>query len=103
MRWVRFERVASTRPCAKHLLELPSPGAVLRRKACQRPSGRRIAGDCHVRVVRRKQADRKSISHRKEVWEAALIEGLVTDVPVTDEEGGQILPKGYHVKRVDEP
>jgi hypothetical protein len=33
----------------------------------------------------------------KEVWEAALIEGLVTDVPVADEAGGQILPKGYHV------
>ena len=39
----------------------------------------------------------------KEVWEAALIEGLVTDVPVADEEGGQILPKGYRVKPVDEP
>jgi hypothetical protein len=39
----------------------------------------------------------------KEVWEAALIEGLVTDVPVADEEGGQILPKGYQVKPVDEP
>jgi hypothetical protein len=39
----------------------------------------------------------------KEVWEAALIEGLVTDVPVADEECGQILPKGYHVKPVDEP
>jgi len=39
----------------------------------------------------------------KEVWEAALIEGLVTDVPVADEEGGQILPKGYHVKPIDEP
>ena len=25
----------------------------------------------------------------KEVWEAALIEGLVTDVPVADEESGQ--------------
>jgi hypothetical protein len=25
---------------------------------------------------------------KKEVWEAALIEGLVTDVPVADEEGG---------------
>ena len=37
----------------------------------------------------------------KEVWEAALIEGLVTDVPVADEEGGQILPNGYHVKRVE--
>jgi hypothetical protein len=39
----------------------------------------------------------------KEVWEAALIEGLVTDVPAADEEGGQVLPKGYHVKPVDEP
>jgi hypothetical protein len=38
----------------------------------------------------------------KEVWEAALIEGLVTDVPVADEEGGQILPNGYHVAKVDE-
>ncbi|OAF10022.1 hypothetical protein AYJ54_12635 [Bradyrhizobium centrolobii] len=39
----------------------------------------------------------------KEVWEAALIEGLVTDVPVADEEeGGRILPIGYHVQRLDE-
>jgi hypothetical protein len=38
----------------------------------------------------------------KEVWEAALIEGLVTDVPVADEEGGQVLPAGYHVRRVDD-
>ncbi|MDF0579832.1 hypothetical protein [Bradyrhizobium yuanmingense] len=38
----------------------------------------------------------------KEVWEAALIEGLVTDVPIADEEGGHILPAGYHVERVDE-
>ncbi|MDF0492128.1 hypothetical protein [Bradyrhizobium yuanmingense] len=38
----------------------------------------------------------------KEVWEAALIEGLVIDVPVADEEGGHILPAGYHVERVDE-
>lgn len=30
----------------------------------------------------------------KEVWEAAQIAGLVTDVPVADEEGGQILPSG---------
>jgi hypothetical protein len=36
----------------------------------------------------------------KEVWEAALIEGLVTDVPVADEEGGQILPAGYRVQKV---
>jgi len=38
----------------------------------------------------------------KEVWEAALIEGLVIDVPVADEAGGQILPKGYHVAEVNE-
>jgi len=36
----------------------------------------------------------------KEVWEAALIEGLVTDVPVADEEGGQVIPAGYHVEHV---
>lgn len=39
----------------------------------------------------------------KEVWEAALIEGLVTDVPVADEEGGQVIPSGYHVSKVDGP
>ena len=38
----------------------------------------------------------------KEVWEAALITGLVTDVPVADEEGGQVLPAGYHVERVED-
>lgn len=38
----------------------------------------------------------------KEVWEDALIEGLVTDVPVADEEGGRLLPAGYRVKQVDE-
>jgi len=27
----------------------------------------------------------------KEVWEAEMIERLVTDVPVADEEGGQIV------------
>ena len=39
----------------------------------------------------------------KEVWEAALIEGLVMDVPVADEEGGQVIPKNYHVAKVEEP
>ncbi|MBR0905335.1 hypothetical protein [Bradyrhizobium liaoningense] len=38
----------------------------------------------------------------KEVWEAALIEGLVTDVPVADAEGGSRLRPGYHVAQVDE-
>jgi hypothetical protein len=36
----------------------------------------------------------------KEIWEAALIEGLVLDVPVADEEGDQVLPNGYHVIKV---
>ena len=39
----------------------------------------------------------------KEVWEAALIEGLVMDVPVADEEGGQVIPSGYHVGKVEQP
>lgn len=38
----------------------------------------------------------------KEVWEAALIEGLVIDVPVADEEGGQVIPGGYHVVKVEQ-
>ncbi|MBR0715524.1 hypothetical protein [Bradyrhizobium liaoningense] len=41
------------------------------------------------------------LTTEKEVREAALIEGLVTDVPVADEEGGRILPAGY-VERLDE-
>ena len=44
----------------------------------------------------------KAFPTEKEVWEAALITGLVTDVPVADEEGGQILPSGYHVERVED-
>ena len=36
----------------------------------------------------------------KQVWEAALIEGLVTDVPLADEESGQVIPVGYHVEHV---
>jgi hypothetical protein len=39
----------------------------------------------------------------KDVWLAALEEGLVTDVPVADEAGGRVLPPGYHVQRMDEP
>jgi hypothetical protein len=38
----------------------------------------------------------------KEVWKAALTEGLVMDVPVADEEGGQVLPRGYHVAKLEE-
>jgi hypothetical protein len=35
----------------------------------------------------------RTFASEKEVWEAALIDGLVTDVPVADETGGQILPR----------
>ncbi|MCA6098902.1 hypothetical protein [Bradyrhizobium australafricanum] len=41
----------------------------------------------------------RSFATEKEVWEAALIDGLVEDVPVADELGGQILPAGYRVER----
>jgi hypothetical protein len=34
-----------------------------------------------------------------EVWKQALESGLITGVPVADE-GGQVLPPGYHVKEV---
>lgn len=37
----------------------------------------------------------------KEVWEAALIEGLVTDVPVADADDSNILPNGHHVEQVE--
>ena len=39
----------------------------------------------------------------KEVWEAALIEGLVMDGPVADQEGGQVVPKNSPVAKVEEP
>ena len=38
----------------------------------------------------------------QEAWQAALREGLVADLPVADEAGGQDLPPGYHVEKVDE-
>jgi hypothetical protein len=28
--------------------------------------------------------------------------GLISDLPVADERGGQVLPRGLHVKRVTE-
>jgi hypothetical protein len=36
------------------------------------------------------------------VWKQALASGLVPDVPVADEAGGQVLPAGYHVQEVRE-
>jgi hypothetical protein len=37
-----------------------------------------------------------------DVWKEALWAGRISDLPVADEEGGQVLPRGLHVKRVDE-
>jgi hypothetical protein len=37
---------------------------------------------------------------QKDVWMRAIATGLVSDVPVADEEGGQVLPIGHHVKKV---
>jgi hypothetical protein len=36
-----------------------------------------------------------------EVWRDALRSGLIADLPVVDEAGGQVLPRGYHVGRTD--
>lgn len=56
-------------------------------------------GGTHVRAVWRRQAG-NPFPTEKEVWEAALIEGLVIDVPVADEESGQVITAGYHVEHV---
>lgn len=37
-----------------------------------------------------------------EVWKQALEVGLISDLPVADEEGGQVLPPGLQVRKVDE-
>jgi hypothetical protein len=35
-----------------------------------------------------------------EVWKHALDDGLISDIPVADEAGGQVLPARYHVKEI---
>ncbi len=37
-----------------------------------------------------------------EVWQQVLEAGLISDLPVAGEEGGQVLPPGYQVRQVDE-
>jgi hypothetical protein len=37
-----------------------------------------------------------------EVWKQALDSGMISDVPVADEAGGQVLPAGYHVQAIRE-
>ncbi|HKU05377.1 MAG TPA: hypothetical protein VJR30_04845 [Bradyrhizobium sp.] len=34
------------------------------------------------------------------VWKQALEQGLIHDIPVADEAGGQVLPAGYHIKEI---
>ena len=34
------------------------------------------------------------------MWKQALKSGLITDIPVADENGGQVLPAGYHLEKV---
>ena len=36
----------------------------------------------------------------EEVWKHALEAGLIDDIPVADEAGGQALPAGYHVEEI---
>ena len=36
----------------------------------------------------------------REVWTLALEAGLISDIPVTDEEGYEVLPVGYHIREV---
>ena len=38
-----------------------------------------------------------------DVWKQALEAGLISDLPVADNAGEQVLPPGFHVKRIDEP
>jgi hypothetical protein len=37
-----------------------------------------------------------------EAWKQALEAGLISDLPVADEEGGQVLPTGFRVRQIDE-
>ena len=41
-------------------------------------------------------------SSELEAWRKALDLGLISDIPVADEQGGQVLPRGLTVKRMDE-
>jgi hypothetical protein len=37
-----------------------------------------------------------------DVWKRALEVGQISDIPVADEEGGQVLPPGFHIKQIGE-
>jgi len=36
----------------------------------------------------------------REVWQQALEAGLISDIPVADEDDREVLPVGYHVRKV---
>jgi len=44
----------------------------------------------------------ESLPTEADVWKQALEAGLISDLPVADEAGGQVLPVGYHVKEIRE-
>jgi hypothetical protein len=44
----------------------------------------------------------ESASTELGAWQNALRAGLISDIPVADEQGGQVLPRGLTVKRMDE-
>jgi hypothetical protein len=37
-----------------------------------------------------------------DVWKQALEAGLISDVPVADEQGGPVLPPGFVVRQIEE-
>ena len=44
----------------------------------------------------------ESLPTEADVWKQALEAGLISDLPVAGEAGGQVLPVGYHVKEIRE-
>ena len=44
----------------------------------------------------------KAYPTEADVWKQALEAGLISDLPVAGEAGGQVLPVGYHVKEIRE-
>jgi hypothetical protein len=44
----------------------------------------------------------ETLPSEAEVWKRALQSGLIADIPVADEAGGQVLPRGYHVRHCSE-
>jgi hypothetical protein len=45
----------------------------------------------------------EAFPNEEDVWKHALESGLIDDIPVADEAGGQVLPLGYHVEEIRTP